>query len=200
MFRTPLEEKKYLEICAFRLFGTSLSHVIILILLLSVADVIAAETIVTHPVLPAGYRSIKVFDRHGHFAGRILPEKRYWVTLDRIPVFLRNALVAVEDARFYEHSGIVIRGIARAMVKNVVKGRMAEGGSTINPAADQEQVSDSGKIPGQEDQGSRDGPRLRETLFQEADLEMYLNEIYTAMVLGGLPRPLAFTSTSIPKN
>ena len=39
--------------------------------------------------------------------------------------------MAVEDSRFYEHNGIDVRGIARALVKDVVKGRMAEGGSTI---------------------------------------------------------------------
>ena len=76
----------------------------------------AEEAFATSPPLPAGYSSIKVFDRHGRFAGRILPEGRYWVTLDRIPVFLQNALVAIEDARFYEHGGIDLRGIARALV------------------------------------------------------------------------------------
>ena len=63
--------------------------------------------------------------------GRILPEKRYWVSIDRIPLFLQKALVAIEDARFYEHKGIDIRGIARALIKDVVKGKMAQGGSTI---------------------------------------------------------------------
>ena len=53
------------------------------------------------------------------------------VALERIPQFLRNAIIAVEDARFYEHGGIDLRGVARAVVKNVAKGRLAEGGSTI---------------------------------------------------------------------
>ncbi|MCE5282660.1 MAG: PBP1A family penicillin-binding protein [Deltaproteobacteria bacterium] len=82
------------------------------------------------PVLP-GYSSIKVFDREGRFVGRILPEKRYWIPIDQIPPFLQKALIAVEDARFYEHGGIDIRGITRALVRDVVKGKMAEGGSTI---------------------------------------------------------------------
>ena len=89
------------------------------------------EILPAYPPLPTGYSSIRVFDRHGQFVGRILPEKRYWVSIDRIPTFLQQAVVAVEDARFYEHGGIDVRGIARALMKDVVKGRLAEGGSTI---------------------------------------------------------------------
>ncbi len=38
----------------------------------------ALESFATYPALPSGYSSIKVFDRQGRFAGRILSEKRYW--------------------------------------------------------------------------------------------------------------------------
>ncbi|MEW6186341.1 MAG: PBP1A family penicillin-binding protein [Thermodesulfobacteriota bacterium] len=93
--------------------------------------ILAQNKIATFPQMPARYSSIKVFDNQGRFVGRILPEKRYWVSIDRIPVFLQKALVAIEDARFYEHKGVDIRGIARALVKDVVKGKMAQGGSTI---------------------------------------------------------------------
>ncbi|MRR07524.1 MAG: penicillin-binding protein, partial [Deltaproteobacteria bacterium] len=101
------------------------------LVLLQVSSALAQGNIATYPYLPAGYSSIKVFDRNGKFAGRILPEKRYWVSIDHIPIFVQKAVVAVEDARFYEHSGIDIRGIARALVKDVVKGKLVEGGSTI---------------------------------------------------------------------
>jgi penicillin-binding protein 2D len=91
----------------------------------------AERLLAAYPTLPTGYSSIRVFDNQGRFVGRIMPSKRYWVSIDRIPLFLRKALVAVEDSRFYEHNGIDVRGIARALVKDVVKRRMAEGGSTI---------------------------------------------------------------------
>ena len=91
----------------------------------------AQEDMVKYPPFRPGYVSIKVFDNQSHFVGRILPEKRYWASIDQIPSFLQNALVAIEDSRFYEHGGIDLRGVTRALVKDVVKGRMAEGGSTI---------------------------------------------------------------------
>ncbi|MEN6520806.1 MAG: PBP1A family penicillin-binding protein [Armatimonadota bacterium] len=58
-------------------------------------------------------------------------ENREFVELNKIPKDLINATVAIEDRRFYEHSGVDLRGIGRAIVKNIRGGRMAEGGSTI---------------------------------------------------------------------
>ena len=88
----------------------------------------AQEKIATYPTFKPGYISIKIFDNQSRFVGRILSEKRYWASIDQIPIFLQNALVAIEDSRFYEHGGIDLRGITRALVKDVIKRRMAEGG------------------------------------------------------------------------
>lgn len=63
----------------------------------------AQSTFATCPPLPTGVASVTVLDSKGRYVGRIPSQKRYWVPLDRIPVFLQQALLAVEDARFYEH-------------------------------------------------------------------------------------------------
>ena len=63
----------------------------------------AQEKMATYPTFTPGYISIKIFDNQSRFVGRILPEKRYWAPINQIPVFLQNALVAIEDSRFYEH-------------------------------------------------------------------------------------------------
>lgn len=57
-------------------------------------------------------------------------EKRVPVDLQKIPVKVRNAFIAIEDNRFYEHGGIDIRGTARAIV-STLSGREVQGGSTI---------------------------------------------------------------------
>lgn len=137
----------------------------------------ALESFATYPALPSGYSSIKVFDRHGHFVGRILSEKRYWTPLDRIPPFLQKAVIAVEDSRFYEHGGIDVRGIARALVKDVAKGRLAEGGSTIT-----QQVIKNKYLSGVKtlDRKVREGMMAMEfekTYSKKQILEMYFNEI-----------------------
>ena len=55
----------------------------------------------------------------------------HYVKLDKIPRSLRQAVIAVEDARFYSHSGFDVMGIARAAVVNVEAGEIEEGASTI---------------------------------------------------------------------
>lgn len=139
---------------------------------------LAGENIAAYPLLPSGYSSIKVFDREGRFVGRILPEGRYWTPIERIPVFLQNALVAVEDARFYEHGGIDVRGIARALVKDVVKGKLAEGGSTIT-----QQLIKNKYLSGEKtiDRKLREGlmaVEFEQKYTKKQILEMYFNEIY----------------------
>ena len=138
---------------------------------------LALEKFATYPPLPTGYTSIKVFDNKGQFVGRILPTQRYWVSIDRIPTFLKKALVAIEDSRFYEHNGIDIRGIARALVKDVVKGRLAEGGSTIT-----QQLIKNKLLSGEKtlDRKVKEGLLAMEyerKYTKEQILEMYFNTI-----------------------
>lgn len=138
----------------------------------------AQEKFATYPQLPKGYSSIRVFDNQGRFVGRILPTQRYWVPGDRIPAFLKKAVVAIEDSRFYEHPGIDVRGIARAIVKDVVKGRLAEGGSTIT-----QQLIKNKHLSGEKtlDRKVKEGflaIEYEQKYSKDQILEMYFNEIY----------------------
>jgi penicillin-binding protein 1A len=58
-------------------------------------------------------------------------QRRILLPLAKIPVQLRQAVLAVEDSRFYEHHGLSPRAIARAMVMNFLTRRKSQGGSTI---------------------------------------------------------------------
>ncbi len=150
-----------------------------LLLILTVATTAPGqEPFATYPPLPSGYSSIRVFDNQGRFVGRILPERRYWVTIDRIPQFLQKAVVAVEDARFYEHGGIDVRGIARALVKDVVKGRLAEGGSTITQQLIKNKFLSSKKSIERKVEEARLAMEFETKYTKKQILEMYFNEIY----------------------
>jgi len=138
----------------------------------------AVDTFATYPQLTAGYSSIKVFDNQRRFVGRILPEKRYWVTIDRIPAFLQKAVVAVEDARFYEHGGIDVRGIARALMKDVVKRRFAEGGSTITQQLIKNRYLTGAKTIERKIDEARLAMEFEQKYSKQQILEMYFNEIY----------------------
>jgi penicillin-binding protein 1A len=58
-------------------------------------------------------------------------QSRVIVSFDQISPDLRNAIIAIEDRRFYANPGVDIRGIARAFVQDVIQQRAAQGGSTI---------------------------------------------------------------------
>jgi membrane peptidoglycan carboxypeptidase len=58
-------------------------------------------------------------------------QSRILVSYDQIAPAMRNAVIAIEDRRFYENAGVDLRGIGRAMVQDLVQKRAAQGGSTI---------------------------------------------------------------------
>jgi len=72
-----------------------------------------------------------VYDRDGKEFGKIFIQNREQATLDQISPYLVDAVVAAEDNRFYEHSGVDLLGIFRAMLKNTQAGRIRQGASTI---------------------------------------------------------------------
>lgn len=148
------------------------------LLLLPGVVVQAEEQIAAYPFFPRGYTSIKIFDNQSHYVGRILPEKRYWAPLGQIPKFLQNAMIAIEDARFYEHGAIDPRGIARALIKDVSKLKLAEGGSTIT-----QQLVKNRHLSGKKtlERKIEEGMRAIEyerKYSKKQILEMYFNEIY----------------------
>ena len=58
-------------------------------------------------------------------------QNRVYVPMDRISPEMQDAIVAIEDARFYDHNGIDVRGTFRALIANTQAGAVTQGGSTI---------------------------------------------------------------------
>lgn len=65
-----------------------------------------------------------VFARYGDLFGN-------HVTLDEVPKYLPEAIISIEDRRFYSHFGVDVFGLLRAVVRNVVAGHVVQGGSTL---------------------------------------------------------------------
>ena len=72
-----------------------------------------------------------IYDASDHPAFSIFQEQRRDVPLDQISPHLAGAIVAVEDQRFFEHSGVDLVRIAGASLANLREGRRAQGGSTL---------------------------------------------------------------------
>ncbi|MBB6734685.1 transglycosylase domain-containing protein [Cohnella zeiphila] len=78
--------------------------------------------------LPA---STIVYDQNKAEVLRLSPSKSEAVSYDSLPEQLIEAVVAVEDKRFFEHSGTDLRGIGRALITNLSSGKTVQGASTI---------------------------------------------------------------------
>lgn len=92
-----------------------------------------APEITKESVIPTGYKSI-VYDAEGNVMQELIASgtNRTMVTIDDIPDHVKEAFVAIEDERFYEHNGVDLMGIFRATMKGIAKGfHFTEGASTI---------------------------------------------------------------------
>jgi penicillin-binding protein 1A len=73
----------------------------------------------------------RIYSSDRALLAELFVEKRYPVPLKIIPEYLKKAIVATEDRNFYYHSGVDLKGIARAIIKDIWAGKFVEGASTI---------------------------------------------------------------------
>jgi penicillin-binding protein 1A len=73
----------------------------------------------------------EIYSDDGQVIGSFALERRIVVTWDHIPQVVKDAIISVEDQNFYSHWGIDFLGVARASIKNLMAGRVVEGGSTL---------------------------------------------------------------------
>lgn len=105
-------------------------------------------------------------------------EDRLLVQLSEVPKSLQAMLVAVEDDSFYEHHGISVRGIARALVANIKQGGISQGASTLTQQLVKNYYLSSERTFSRKAQEALMAILL-EFHFTKADiLEGYINEIY----------------------
>ena len=122
--------------------------------------------------------STRVFDSRGELVTEFSIERRALLTLDKIPVDLQSAVIAVEDDQFFKHWGISPRGILRSALVNLIRGHVVQGASTITQQlAKQIFLKPERKLV----------RKLREVLlaiqiernFSKTEiLQMYLNQVY----------------------
>jgi penicillin-binding protein 1A len=131
----------------------------------------------------------KILDRNDRFLGRIAIVRRVNVPLDAIPLHVRQAFLATEDRRFYEHNGLDWRGLFRATATNIRHLGVREGFSTITM-----QVARNSFLV-----KMRGGRTLRRKLIElrltrliegeltkDQILELYLNLIYLGNGMNGV--------------
>jgi membrane peptidoglycan carboxypeptidase len=82
------------------------------------------------PTVALSQRS-RILDKNGRVLATLFTENRVPVRLAQVPLAAQQALIAIEDNRFYEHRGIDLKGMARALARNSSSGSVQQGGSTL---------------------------------------------------------------------
>jgi penicillin-binding protein 1A len=80
---------------------------------------------------PASNLAAEVYSEDNVLLGKFYIQNRTWTDYEDISPYVVEALVATEDIRFYRHSGIDFRGLARVLVKTIILGQNTGGGSTV---------------------------------------------------------------------
>ena len=119
-----------------------------------------------------------ILDRNGKIFGQIYVENRETVPYDQLPRDLINAVVAVEDAKFYQHRGYDVLGIVRAALKNVTAGHVRQGGSTITQQLARNSFALKEKTFRRKLLEIFLARRIEENFSKQKIMELYLNRIY----------------------
>jgi len=119
-----------------------------------------------------------ILAQDGRVLGQIKIEKGIYVPLERIPKYMKDALLATEDPRFYQHTGIDYRGILRAFLKNVAAVGLKQGGSTITQQLTKVVFLSPERKFKRKIKEIILARRLEKELTKEEILELYLNKIY----------------------
>jgi 1A family penicillin-binding protein len=119
-----------------------------------------------------------ILDRNGKIFGQIYVENRDTVPYEQLPQDLINAVIAVEDAKFYQHHGYDLLGIVRAALKNFTAGHVRQGASTITQQLARNSFSLKEKTYRRKLLEIFLAQRIEEQFGKQKIMELYLNRIY----------------------
>lgn len=124
------------------------------------------------------YASNKDSNNNRVILAKIYKENRINVKLADIPQNLQNAIISIEDRRFYEHNGVDYKGMLRALVANLKSGGYSQGGSTISMQLARNVKLSQDKTISRKVQEIIIAAQIEHTMSKEEILEAYLNSIY----------------------
>ncbi|CAH0219375.1 Penicillin-binding protein 1F [Peribacillus sp. Bi96] len=119
-----------------------------------------------------------IYDLDGNLASTVTANKSEGVTIDEIPEHMKQAVVSIEDHRFYEHHGIDYQGILRALVKNAKAGSVVEGGSTLTQQLVKITMLESNRTLKRKIEEFFLAQEVENEYTKDEILEMYLNQVY----------------------
>lgn len=121
---------------------------------------------------------LQIFSAEGELIGEFGDERRAMVKIQDVPKHLKDAIIAAEDERFYEHGGIDYVGVARALVANLTPGGGRQGASTITMQVARNFLLSSEQTYSRKFKEALLAFEIESKLTKDEILQLYVNQIY----------------------
>lgn len=119
-----------------------------------------------------------IYDKDGEEASKLATNRTGGIPIKEMPDYVPNAVVAIEDERFYQHGGFDIKGIARAFFGNLFAGRITGGGSTLTQQLAKNALLSPERTYKRKVEELFLAVELEKVYRKEEIIEMYLNQVY----------------------
>ena len=120
----------------------------------------------------------RILARDGTLLAELFTERRTVVGIETLPAHVKLAVLAAEDAGFYEHEGLNYWGILRAFMTNLRSGHLRQGGSSITQQVVKNLLLDSERTLTRKVREALLARRIEQELTKDQILELYMNHIY----------------------
>jgi len=145
-----------------------------LFLLLAYPSLPSLETLTDYqPKIP-----LRVYTSEGALIGEFGEERRSVISIREVPPLLKDAILAAEDERFYQHTGIDYLGVLRAAYSNLMHGGRRQGASTITMQVARNFFLSSEKTLTRKAYEALLAFKIESSLSKDQILELYVNQIY----------------------
>jgi penicillin-binding protein 1A len=121
---------------------------------------------------------MRIYARDGTLLAEYGQERREFVPIERIPLHMRQALLAIEDAGYYEHGAVDYAGLVRAAARNMVAGEHAQGASTITMQVARVFFLSPEKTYSRKLSEILLAYKLEQAYSKDKLLELYMNQVY----------------------
>lgn len=119
-----------------------------------------------------------VYDKNDQLIYLVVPDNRIYVGYNKIPKYVKDAFLAAEDADFFKHGAVDPLSIVRALWKNILYGKVVQGGSTITQQVVKSLMLTPEKNITRKVKEAILSYRLENSLTKKEILNLYLNNIY----------------------
>ena len=121
---------------------------------------------------------LRIYTADGALMGEFGEERRAFIAIDQVPQYMKQAIIAAEDERFYTHGGVDTLGVLRAATSNLVSGGVKEGASTITMQVARNFFLSNEKTLTRKLSEAMLAMKIEHNLSKDKILELYINQIF----------------------